>query len=87
MLSAYMRFKYPNVIDAALAASAPIFLTTYTETGWQFFFSEVTKVCMQLYNQLKVIEYFTLHHNSHVAFPNRYFGPTFSLVPINLHSW
>ena len=73
MLSAYMRFKYPNVIDAALAASAPIFLTTYTETEWQFFFSEVTKVCMQFFDQLKVIECFTVHHNSHVGFPNRYF--------------
>ena len=44
MLSAYMRFKYPNVIDAALAASAPIYMATFQGTEREFFFSAVTKV-------------------------------------------
>lgn len=44
MLSAYMRFKYPNVIDAALAASAPIYMTTFQGSEREFFFSAVTEV-------------------------------------------
>ena len=44
MLSAYMRFKYPNVIDAALAASAPIYMKTFKGRERQFFFSTVTQV-------------------------------------------
>ena len=44
MLSAYMRFKYPNVIDAALAASAPIYLVTFEGSEREFFFSAVTQV-------------------------------------------
>ncbi|XP_029188961.2 dipeptidyl peptidase 2-like [Acropora millepora] len=43
MLSAYMRFKYPNVIDAALAASAPIYMVTFQGSEREFFFSAVTK--------------------------------------------
>lgn len=44
VLSAYMRFKYPNVIDAALAASAPIYIATFEGSDREFFFSAVTKV-------------------------------------------
>lgn len=44
MLSAYMRFKYPNVIDAALAASAPIYMIAFKGSEREFFFSAVTKV-------------------------------------------
>lgn len=44
MLSAYMRFKYPNVIDAALAASAPIYMATFQGSEREFFFSAVTEV-------------------------------------------
>ena len=44
MLSAYMRFKYPNVIDVALAASAPIYMTTFRGSERDFFFTAVTKV-------------------------------------------
>ena len=44
MLSAYMRFKYPNVIDAALAASAPIYMVTFEGSEREFFFSAVTQV-------------------------------------------
>lgn len=46
MLSAYMRFKYPNVIDAALAASAPIYMITFTGSEREFFFPAVTKVIL-----------------------------------------
>ena len=44
MLSAYMRFKYPNMIDAALAASAPIYMVTFEGSEREFFFSAVTQV-------------------------------------------
>lgn len=43
MLSAWMRFKYPNVIDGALAASAPIYIVAdLIDTG--AFFQKVTEV-------------------------------------------
>ncbi|KAL8597508.1 hypothetical protein ACOMHN_047735 [Nucella lapillus] len=42
MLSAYMRFKYPNVITGAIAASAPIFMLD-PDFDRSFFFSLVTK--------------------------------------------
>ena len=44
MLSAFMRFKYPNVIDVALAASAPIYMVTFKGIEREFFFSAVTEV-------------------------------------------
>ena len=44
MLSAYMRLKYPNVIDVALAASAPIYMVTFQGSERDFFFSAVTEV-------------------------------------------
>ncbi|KAJ7378631.1 Dipeptidyl peptidase 2 [Desmophyllum pertusum] len=43
ILSAYMRFKYPNVIDAALAASAPIYMLTFKGSQREFFFFAVTE--------------------------------------------
>lgn len=43
MLSAYLRFKYPNVVKAALAASAPIYMLADT-TSRSFFFKAVTDV-------------------------------------------
>ncbi|CAG5125800.1 unnamed protein product [Candidula unifasciata] len=42
MLAAYMRFKYPNIVDGALAASAPIFMQDPSGPH-KFFFSHVTK--------------------------------------------
>ncbi|KAL4218974.1 Dipeptidyl peptidase 2 [Mactra antiquata] len=42
MLSAYMRFKYPNFVTGSIAASAPINLLTNT-VDRSFFFSAVTK--------------------------------------------
>ncbi|XP_023215834.1 dipeptidyl peptidase 2-like [Centruroides sculpturatus] len=42
MLSAYIRFKYPNVVDGALAASAPIILTA-GYLGTEVFFESITK--------------------------------------------
>ena len=43
MLSAYMRFKYPNIITGAIAASAPIFMLD-PSFNRSFFFSLVTLV-------------------------------------------
>ncbi|KAK6196060.1 hypothetical protein SNE40_001356 [Patella caerulea] len=37
MLSAYMRFKYPNLVDGAIAASAPIYLMSKVIDPSQFF--------------------------------------------------
>ncbi|XP_050404113.1 dipeptidyl peptidase 2 isoform X2 [Patella vulgata] len=37
MLSAYMRFKYPNLVDGAIAASAPIYLMSNVIDPSQFF--------------------------------------------------
>ena len=43
MLSAWMRFKYPNVVDGALAASAPIFIVADIISPTAFF-GRVTEV-------------------------------------------
>ena len=45
MLSAWFRFKYPNVVDGALAASAPIYIVANL-TAPDAFFGLVTKVCV-----------------------------------------
>ncbi|XP_055959057.1 dipeptidyl peptidase 2-like isoform X1 [Patella vulgata] len=37
MLSAYMRFKYPNLVDGAIAASAPMYLLSNVIDPSQFF--------------------------------------------------
>ena len=41
MLSAFMRFKYPNLVTGSIAASAPIFLLGPT-VNRNFFFDAVT---------------------------------------------
>ncbi len=43
MLAAWMRFKYPNLVDGAIAASAPILLVGRA-VDRDFFFQDVTKV-------------------------------------------
>lgn len=43
MLSAYMRFKYPNLVAGSIAASAPIFLLS-ANSKRDFFWEDVTKV-------------------------------------------
>ncbi|XP_077986758.1 dipeptidyl peptidase 2-like [Glandiceps talaboti] len=42
MLSAYMRFKYPNVVNGAIAASAPIYLVSRQVPRDSFFWQDVT---------------------------------------------
>ncbi|KFM61020.1 Dipeptidyl peptidase 2, partial [Stegodyphus mimosarum] len=42
MLAAYMRFKYPNIIHGAIAASAPIYLVAGKVSG-DIFFQAITK--------------------------------------------
>uniref|UniRef100_A0A2C9KJB7 Peptidase S9 prolyl oligopeptidase catalytic domain-containing protein n=1 Tax=Biomphalaria glabrata TaxID=6526 RepID=A0A2C9KJB7_BIOGL len=43
MLAAYMRFKYPNIIDGCLASSAPIYMQDINSPR-DFFFQHVTQV-------------------------------------------
>lgn len=43
ILAAYMRFKYPNLVQGALAASAPIYLTSGFIPS-TVFFEDVTNV-------------------------------------------
>ncbi|CAL1525887.1 unnamed protein product [Lymnaea stagnalis] len=42
MLAAYMRFKYPNIIDGSLAASAPLYMQD-PDGPHDFFFQHVTQ--------------------------------------------
>lgn len=43
MLSAYMRFRYPNIVDGSIAASAPI-LVVSGDSPRDSFYQDVTKV-------------------------------------------
>ena len=44
MLSAYMRYHYPNIITGSIAASAPILLVA-GDSPRDTFFTDVTVVC------------------------------------------
>ena len=41
MLAAYFRFKYPNIVDGSIAASAPIFLVA-GKSPREYFFEDIT---------------------------------------------
>ena len=47
ILAAYMRFKYPNLVTGAIAASAPIYLTAGLSPS-TLFFQDVTNVIEQV---------------------------------------
>lgn len=47
MLAAYMRFKFPHIIQGSIAASAPMYQTAGKTSG-DLFFQAVTKVSIQL---------------------------------------
>ena len=50
-----MRFKYPNVVDVALAASAPIYMTTFQHSERDSFFAAVTEVMVVFINCIGAI--------------------------------
>ena len=52
-----MRFKYPNVVDVALAASAPIYMTTFQGSERDSFFAAVTEVMAVFINCIRAVNY------------------------------
>ena len=63
MLAAYMRFKFPNIVVGAIAASAPIYQVAGKISG-DVFFQAVTKVILfQSVSYCSFVEIFriTLH--------------------------
>lgn len=48
MLAAYMRFKYPNIIQGAIASSAPIYITVPGLVPTNYFFTDVSNVKIAL---------------------------------------
>ena len=46
MLAGYARFKYPNLIQGSIAASAPIYMIA-GQSSRDFFFQDVSKVTSQ----------------------------------------
>ncbi len=73
MLSAWLRMKYPNSVDGALAASAPIFYVS-NDVNRTAFFQRVTEV-----RRLQIVFTDTIHVQEHglvqdlVASPQRVF--------------
>jgi len=61
MLSAYMRFRYPNIVSGSIAASAPI-LSVVGDAARDSFFRHVTAVCAGFLCILSRVPHFCLFY-------------------------
>jgi Serine carboxypeptidase S28. len=84
MLTAYMRYKYPHIIDGGVASSAP-FMTIAGNRPRSEFFETVTRVRIEIYYQSIYCQLFSKfvmtshgnHGNISISFLLLSFGATF----------